>query len=307
MEMPNVTVSQKKEKDEKTKRPLTVKIYDTPVGRVTEKEVRTDVSSIPWKKEYLIKDVSDYDPVKFMVEDVIVHPTYDAFLEGERWLGGDGFCRSFVGKCPFQILLMKIMGYRRLAIDVNRNRKDFESLLDVIEKKQLEINRIAAESPAEVVSHSCNINGRVTSPHLFEKYCMPYYAKAAKMFHKNDKIFMVHMDGALKSLKNLVAKTDIDIIEAFTPPPIGDLPLTEAKEAWGEKIIAANFPEPICLLGQEAVEKKTLQILTEAAPGDNFMLTITEDLEPNVMMDSLRTITETLWKYGEYPIRTDLF
>lgn len=304
MEMPHVKVKQV---------PITqngkvtvTTTYETPVGNVSEKE-RLDVCFEPWKIEYVIKDLSDYEVVKFIIDDIVVRPTYEEYLESERWLGDDGYCRGMLSYGPFQTLLLTIMGYHRLAIDIYNHRKEFEKLLRVVEKKQIEICRVMANSPAKVVLIDANINGRVTSPKLFKEYCMPFYEKVIPLFHKNDKIVQVHFDGAEKSLKTLIAKTDIDVIEAFTPPPMGDLPFSEARTAWKDKVIAANFPETVLLYGPEAVKKETFEILRSVAPGDNFMLTITEDMERSVMAEGLMTITKIMRKYGTYPIRPEKF
>ena len=64
------------------------------------------------------------------------------------------------------------------------------------------------------------------------------------------------MDGKLKCLKSLIAKIPIDVVEAFTSPPMGDLTLAEARAAWKDKVIGLNFPESVILEGLDAVKKQ---------------------------------------------------
>ncbi len=63
----------------------------------------------------------------------------------------------------------------------------------------------------------------------------------------------------------------------------------------------------MCLQGVAAVERFTKEMLREVAPGDGFMLTVTEDIpyrEPNDILEpSLTAITEVMWKHGKYPIK----
>ena len=118
----------------------------------------------------------------------------------------------------------------------------------------------------------------------------------------------MHFDGSLKPYKDLIPETGIDVVEAFTPPPVGDLSISEARLAWGENIIIeANFPESIFLQGVEATKKFTLDLLKEVAPGDGFILSITEDIPYQPPYDllevSLRAVTEVMWEYGKYPVR----
>ena len=123
------------------------------------------------------------------------------------------------------------------------------------------------------------------------------------MFHKHDKIYVVHMDGELKCLADLIAETRIDAIESFTPPPVGDLTIKEAKGKWKDTVIWSNFPESVSLQGQKAVEETTKNMLQEAAPGNNFLLGISEGF-PSFMhqLQSVPTILKTINKYGKYPI-----
>jgi hypothetical protein len=183
------------------------------------------------------------------------------------------------------------------------HQKEFDELYKVIYKKQLEVYKIAAESPAEVIWAPDNVTSLITSPKLFEKYNLPFYNEAADILHKNDKIYIVHMDGTLKNLAPLIAKTRIDVIESFTYPPIGDMTITDAKKLWGDKVIWANFPEPVAMQGQKAVRSKTIEMLNDAAPGKNFLMGISEGF-PSIqyMLKFVPIILKTINNYGKYPI-----
>ena len=114
------------------------------------------------------------------------------------------------------------------------------------------------------------------------------------------------MDGNLKSLGNLIGKTRIDAVESFTAPPVGDFPIDEARKIWKDKIIWANFPESVSLQGQTAVKKKTREMLEHAAPGDNFLMGVSEGFPSFLhLLSSVPTILKTINKYGKYPISND--
>ena len=80
----------------------------------------------------------------------------------------------------------------------------------------------------------------------------------------------------LSVFKDLIAQTGIDVIEAFTPPPIGDLSVAEARKAWGEKtIIWVNFPETVFLYGDEATKQYTTDLL-RSDPSGALVIGMTE-------------------------------
>ena len=279
----------------------------TPVGKLTlkAKVESLDLSfMLPWFPEdgYIIKNIDDYNVIKYLIEDTDYTPNYDDIKEFQMILGNYGIIPAFVPKSPFQSMLM-LMGAHRLSLDYYMHQKEFDDLYRAIYKKELEIYKIAAESPAEVIWGPDNVTSLITSPKFFEKYSLPFYNEVADIFHKHDKIYVVHMDGELKSLGELIAKSRIDVIEGFTPPPVGDLPIAEARKIWKDKVIWANFPEPVSLQGQGAVRKMTREMLKSAAPGDNFLMAITESF-PSFMhsLASIITILKTVMKYGKYPI-----
>jgi len=100
----------------------------------------------------------------------------------------------------------------------------------LIDKRLEEICYIVAESPAEIIKVGDNTDSMLISPKLFEDYCLPYFQKYSRILHFKGKIVMSHMDGRLKILKDLISKTGLDMIEAFTPPG-GDLPISEARKS----------------------------------------------------------------------------
>ncbi len=253
---------------------------NTPIGESNFKAsvLGLDFSvQLPWFQEegYIIKDFNDYEVIKYLVEDAEYTPFYDDIKELQMIIGNYGIIDSLVPKSPLQSLIM-LMGPKKLALDYYMHQKEFDDLYKAIYKKQLEVYKIAAESPAEVIWAPDNVTSLITSPKLFEKYNVPFYNEAAEILHKQDKIYIVHMDGTLKNLAPLIAKTHIDVIESFTHPPVGDISITEARKLWGDKVIWANFPEPIAMEGQKAVRAKTIEMLNDAAPGDNFLMGISE-------------------------------
>lgn len=282
------------------------KSYHTPVGSVSA-ALRTDVSQIPFTKEHVIKDLPDYEVVKYIIENTEFHPDYEAFRASQGDLGDDGIVAAFVERSPLQKALIELMGYERFSIDLYRHPKEFEDLLRTIEKKEDELYRIVADSPAEIVWCPDNINGIVTSPRLFEKYCIPFYNRQAQLLHKKGKILEVHMDGKLKCLRDLIAKTDVDVVEAFTPPPMGDLPLDEARSTWGrETVIWVNFPGSVFMLGEKAVRRLTIELLRSIAPGERFVMGVTEDIAGDTMnpymATGLATVLKTVRKHGRFPV-----
>ncbi len=82
---------------------------------------------------------------------------------------------------------------------------------------------------------------------------------------------------SLRRYAGLIAETGIDVVRAYTPPPVGELSLPEVRAAWGDKtIIWVNIPETIFWFGAEEAKRYTIDLLKSGAPGNALVLSFTE-------------------------------
>jgi hypothetical protein len=153
---------------------------------------------------------------------------------------------------------------------------------------------IIADSPAEFVWLPDNVTGEVAGPALFEETLAPYYAEMAEILHAKGKRLVCHMDGMMRRLTDTVAATDLDIIEAFTPPPDADLPLDEARAAWPGKAIWINYPSSVHLAEPERVREVTRDLVRAAGGQPGFLVGITENIPADVGTRSLEAVAEVL-------------
>ncbi|MDH5439863.1 MAG: hypothetical protein OEY31_04595, partial [Candidatus Bathyarchaeota archaeon] len=169
-----------------------------------------------------------------------------------------------------------------------------EDLYSALAKKQEEIFHIAADSPSEYIGYGDNIDSVIVGRPFFERYHIPMYNKCASIVHRRGKVLGVHMDGRLKDLSEAIARSEVDVLEAFTPPPMGDLPLREALAMWKGKVIWMNFPSSVYILGADAARKHLLQLLREAVPGERLILAASS--ENIVDLECLRAIMDVMEK-----------
>ena len=281
------------------------RLYRTPTGTLVEK-YKWNYSQLEWPTEWVIKNSSDYEIVKSIVDETEYFLNDEDFQKSQEVMGEDGIVVLGTPRSPLQTMLLDLMGLQRFAIDCRNNKKQFDDLYETLRKKELELYKLVSDSSADVCIMGENMTGTVTNPILFENYCMPFYEEIAQILHKKEKVLGVHFDGKLKCLTKLIGQTDIDVIEAFTPPPVGDLEIDEAMKEWKNKVLWTSFPASFSMNTElDRVKKETLKILRRASPGDHFAIGITEDLG-NVKSirytQVLRAITETVLEHGKYPL-----
>jgi hypothetical protein len=287
-----------------------VTTYKTPLGEVTQK-TRINLPSEEgergdtWVVERMIKGAEDYRVVKFMIEDEVCKPAYTG-LEGRmKEVADHGVLQVGTGYTPLMQLIVNYMGFRRFVLELKRRREKVEELMEAIDLRMRERMKIVARAPPRIVNVGDNIDGLMVNPVLFRRYCIPYYQSYTEILHSGNKIAQSHMDGRLKCLKGLLPETGLDVIEAFTPPPIGDLGLKEARDSWGEELaIWVNIPEVIFYRASEGIRDFVRDLLTQASPGRGLVLGITETVPPAQRDRGLEAITQTVMKQGRLPIQS---
>jgi hypothetical protein len=299
---PNVEISQKDEVLDGI--PTKVVTYRTPVGEIYQRSRTEPGYGSSWNVEHFIKDVKDYEVLEFVIRDMEYSPNYDAYKRAEESLGDTGITMVWIERVPIQRLWIQYTGIERLSIDLYDNLSVVERIMEAMIDKCRESWDIVADSPAQFIWCPDNITGVMVGPPLFDKYCIPYYSEVAAVMHRKGKRVMCHMDGMVGRLVNSVRETDLDIIEAFTPPPDGDLSLAEARKAWQNKAVSINFPSSVHLAEPETIRDMALQLLREAAPGNGFVIGVTENVPKSVGTRSLSVIAETVNEYGTCPIST---
>jgi hypothetical protein len=101
------------------------------------------------------------------------------------------------------------------------------------------------------------------------------------------------MDGRVGVLKDLIARTPLDIIEALHPPPMGDLPIGEALKAWPDKVIWLGFAGSIYTMGPKATREHTLDLLRDTMPGERLCIEAsTENIVSNENLLMLTSVLE---------------
>ncbi len=284
------------------------KTYKTPVGSLTESckhgiGYGSGIFGRDWRgvqarrTEFLVKKLEDYEVLKYIVDNLQYKPFFYPVEDQIKRLKQDGIVVTPLPYEPMQRLIIEFVGWERFYTDIVKNKEIIEEIAEKLEKKYIEeLLPIVANSPSEVLLIGANIDSILVSPPLFEKYYLPYYAKCAEILHPKGKMLDVHIDGRLKALADLVAKSEIDIVEAFTPPPMGDFPIDEALSLWKDKIIWINFPATISALmgpNPENVRKYLLEQLELMIPGERLMLFVsTEDRIPDENLIAMAEVME---------------
>jgi hypothetical protein len=255
---------------------LIFRTWHTPHGDLHGR-VREGPDGSLWTEEYPLRCASDFKILEYVTEDTEYRANDEAVAGAQRALGEDGLVLCRMMRSPMQRLLAEWMGTVGVSYALADDRKALDRLVDRMAAKDEEALSIAARSPAEAVWSAENVTGDIAGPQLFRRYHAPYYERAAGILHSTGKLYGVHMDGRLRSLKELIGSTPMDFVEGFTPPPLGDLGLEEARAAWPGKAIWVNVPGTLFLGGDREVVRALQDLLRQGMAAGGFLLTLTEE------------------------------
>lgn len=267
---------------------------ETPWGTLTQ-IVHTETGyGSSWTKQHWIKQPSDYRIVEQIIRHTRLTPDPESFRRARDDIGDRGVVLAWMNRAPFQRLWIEYTGIERLALDLADCPEAVEGVLQAITEQAREVMRIAASSDAELVWVPDNITGDITGPPMFEKYLIPYYREVCDALIPAGKIPCTHMDGMLRQIADVVAQTDLPVIEAFTPPPDGNLSVKEARKRWPQKTLWLNFPSSIHLSPPDDITRMTHELVEEAGSAEGFLIGVTENIPASVGTRSLEAIARAL-------------
>jgi hypothetical protein len=252
--------------------------YRTPVGsvstlwkgRVGRIDDRGEVQAA-----WLIKAAQDFDPVLHMVRHTAFEADYNQFLDASRDLGQDGLVRG-TGPWPPYDTLPEYFGLVNWAYFQKDHPERMEALYQALDEQEARRFPLILDSPSEFISFG-SLNG-FYGPKDFERYTLPFYQTYVPLLKARGKICGLHAHNSnLRVFKDLLRDTGVQVIEAYTPPPISDLSLPDARQAWGdETIIWVNFPETIFWSGKGETYHYTLDLLESDPCPEHLVIGMTE-------------------------------
>ena len=313
-ETPNVSV------ETRTQGEMTVTVYHTPAGDVSTR-TKTHTGRISdglvVETEGMLKAVEDYDPVISMIEDTVYHADNSLYYDTIRDLGSDGIFRDCgidpgSEMSPYGATRKYFGETYGLGIWVYEQRDHpdhFARLVQALQEREERRLQLVADSPAEFIGFGC-VEG-LWSPQQFREQELPFYRKWVSFLQSKGKICVLHADATnLRGFEEVIAETGVAVVEAFTPPPVGDLSLKEAREAWGEgTIIWVNFPETIFWSGAETTKRYMVDLLkSDPARGKALVIGFTEmglwgatnDETEQAFKEGTLAIMEALEEHGSY-------
>jgi hypothetical protein len=255
---------------------LAFRTWHTPCGDL-EARLREGPDGSTWTEQYPVRGPSDFRVLSYISDDTEYRENNAAVADAQAALADDGLVLCRMMRSPVQRLLTEWMGPVGFSCALADDGPALGRLVESLAARDGEAFAVAARSPAEAVWSAENLTGDMVGPDMFRRWHAPYYDRAARMLGAAGKLYGVHMDGRLASLRDAVGACAMDFVEGFTPPPMGNLALAEARTAWPGKALWVNIPGTVFLGAETDVLAALAALAAEAAAARRCLLTLTEE------------------------------
>jgi hypothetical protein len=203
--------------------------YKTKMGELYKVECY-NYEAFCWAiKEYPVKTEADLRILQYILEGVHYDKNFDRYIEREKKLGEAGLPIVSAPRSPLPALLVDWMGVEVFTYLFVDSPNELLTIIEVIERKNELTMDILCKSPVQLIHFCDNLSAEIIGGY-FDRYLREYYKKHVSAFHKNGKYCVTHLDGTMKGLLPKLADTGMDGIEALTPAPVGDIPVSELRE-----------------------------------------------------------------------------
>jgi len=269
------TVEERTEDSEKE----IVCVISTPVGSLTQKTRKCPDAATDFMYAPLIKTKDDYGTFQYVLEHTKIRDKYADLEEAEKVLGDDGIISLTAPATPLMDLIMLYMGVENTLIQMLEHGKEFDELCASIHEFYKKVFKVVAQAPCGVMVRPFeDTSTSLYSPAAFRKHCLGRLKEYADIVHKGGKLFVPHMCGFLKGVLDILPETDIDGIEAITPPPTGDTPIRLAREKLGPDMILIGGLDPteFSTRATQDMQEIVSNVLDSMAGDGKFMLSCEE-------------------------------
>ncbi|MCL5986813.1 MAG: hypothetical protein M1371_09690 [Actinobacteria bacterium] len=157
----------------------------------------------------------------------------------------------------------------------------------------------------EIVFGGGNASLSIISPSMFSKFNLPFLENATQICKQHHVISHLHVCGLSRIIVEMVAGTDLNVMEPLERPPSGDIDLGEIKEKYGRKLCLkgnVNTFETLAQKDKDEVIRECLKCIINAGEGGGFVLSSGDQVPLETHEDNFIAMIKAAKIYGKYPL-----
>lgn len=180
-------------------------------------------------------------------------------------------------------------------------------VLDDSTRYAIELGKASIDLGAEILllwDDYAYRHGPMMSPKHWKEFIYPCLKRVADGFHKRGAFLMIHSDGNIRPLMDMIIEAGVDLIQPLEPA--AGMDIIEVAEKWGGKICLVGNIDVSHLLPfgtREDVIKSVKRAISAAAPGGGYILGSGHMINDACKPENFLAMVETGKKFGKYPVK----
>ncbi len=177
--------------------------------------------------ERLLKTPADLPAYSCLYENTRYEPDYAFAEKRRRQVGEMGVVLCYLPRTPFMRMVAIDAGIENVTMIHADAPDEFAEMFAVVTESLDRASQVALDSPAEILMMPENLSSEVVGPRFFEMFLKDFQTRWSKRIIAAGKFSCIHMDGTLAGLLRQESAIGLTFIEALTPKPVGDIPISE--------------------------------------------------------------------------------
>ena len=227
--------------------------YTTPVGTLREVYTFAPAAKTWFLTGHPVTNRETLNILQYIYEHTEIVRNTQQFDEDWQTLGDDALLLPVIGtlcKTGIQSMVEHWLGTEELAYAMLDYPEEVESCLAVMRLRDRETVEISADSDAEGFIFWEDSSTTNLTPDTFCRYAAPQINEWGDIIHAHGKLLIHHACGHLKDLLAHMGETRIDAIESISPPPTGNVEISDAFSVLPAHIGLIGGIEPTVLLNE---------------------------------------------------------
>ncbi|MCL6429618.1 MAG: uroporphyrinogen decarboxylase family protein [Anaerolineae bacterium] len=284
----------------------------TPYGPLSEQVRLGPDSAAHWHTRYLLRELEDLDKLLAIPYEPAV-PDVTPFLTAASRLGNDGVMMMDLDT-PVGFLDSHAAP-ETLAQWIATDLDTLVRFLDVLFSRELRFIEQALQQgvgPVFFVTGSEFVAPPLASPAVFERLYLRYAVPLFELIHRYGGCALVHHHGRIAAVLEQIVAGGADGIHPIEEPPVGDMPLAEAKRIMAGRacIVGSVQYDDLARLPDDEFEALIRRQIREAAPGGGYIAAPTAGpyettIAPQHQRNLMRMV-DLVHQWGVYPLRSEV-
>jgi hypothetical protein len=277
---------------------------ETPKGTLRECWIYIPESFCEAPGEHFLKTVADLPAFRYLYEHTRYEPDYTFARQRLQQVGDLGVVLCYLPRSPFMHLVAIEAGIEALTTIALTTPEEFAETFDVMRQAHSRAAQIALDSPAEVLMIPENLSSEVVGRRFFEKYVRGYQEEWIKKIAVAGKYSYIHMDGTLKGLLREECSTNVSVLEALTPQPVGDVAVEDWIDFVGDSntILWGGIPGVYftALVSDEEFDRHVKHVLSVMRREPRYVLGVADQVPPDGLTRRIKRVHELVDEFGAY-------